>query len=353
VSTLLIFPSCTDEARRFYLAQPDKSSVLASSSVNGDPLDADYVRWRQLPSIRDPQFTDAFATLVKEEGVTRFFSSLVHVHEVVKRVISQRGLAVTLLSADPLNMVLTEVKRTWNDAGALLRSARAINPTMSLTLAQAASVLFHFRNIYGESREDKLAAFMACLDMAPKGDVVEIGALMGKSSFALGLLARFAGIGPVLVVDPFEGGAAVQEDLPPGIVERTLTMSWDTVHKAFLMAVLALFPGEINYLRKPSVAAHPVYAAGATVITPEFGSRTYAGRIAFLHVDGNHDFEAVRLDCALWLPHLAPGGWVCLDDYTWLMGDGPRRVGDELLVRLASRLDRAFVQAGALFLKLR
>jgi len=39
-------------------------------------------------------------------------------------------------------------------------------------------------------------------------------------------------------------------------------------------------------------------------------------------VDGNHDYEHVREDCGLWLPHLAPGGWLILDDYVWFHGDG-------------------------------
>lgn len=38
-------------------------------------------------------------------------------------------------------------------------------------------------------------------------------------------------------------------------------------------------------------------------------------KISLLHVDGNHDYEAVKQDCELWLPKVGLGGYVCFDDY--------------------------------------
>jgi hypothetical protein len=57
----------------------------------------------------------------------------------------------------------------------------------------------------------------------------------------------------------------------------------------------------------------------------------------------------VTRDCALWMPHLARGGWLILDDYVWAHGDGPQRMGDQLL-RDAGRWSRSFVAGKALFL---
>ena len=45
------------------------------------------------------------------------------------------------------------------------------------------------------------------------------------------------------------------------------------------------------------------------------------------------------------------GGWLILDDYFWLHGNGPQRVGDAILTERAADISRAFVCGRALFLK--
>jgi hypothetical protein len=37
--------------------------------------------------------------------------------------------------------------------------------------------------------------------------------------------------------------------------------------------------------------------------------------IDLIHIDGDHSYEAVTLDCELWLPKVVPGGYACFDDY--------------------------------------
>ena len=69
--------------------------------------------------------------------------------------------------------------------------------------------------------------------------------------------------------------------------------------------------------------------------------------------DANHDYVSVDEDCRLWLTHLMPDGWLILDDYVWLHGDGPRRVGDALLDQRAGQISCAFVSGQALFVQLR
>jgi hypothetical protein len=39
-------------------------------------------------------------------------------------------------------------------------------------------------------------------------------------------------------------------------------------------------------------------------------------RIGLLIIDGNHEYESVVLDLALYSPKVLPGGFVFLDDYT-------------------------------------
>jgi hypothetical protein len=353
MNNILIFPSCTDEARQFYKKHADMAHIIASSSVSNDPLDADYPCWRHLPAINSPQFAEAFARLVADEQVGRFYTSLIHVHDAVSAIVRSLGLKVELICADPLSEAMSAIGQTMADAERMLAFVMELEPGSRISTHQAASLLFHCRRIHGESREDKLAGFMACFASAPRGDVVEIGALMGKSSFALGLLAAWHATGSVLVVDPWEGGTAVQEDLPAGLMDRSRSMNWDLIRDGFVAAMLPLAASGVNYARATSQQAHDWYVQGRTVSSPQFGVTEYLGRIGFIHIDGNHNYSEVKRDCDLWLPHVLPGGWLVLDDYTWLMGDGPRRVGDGLLILLSGRLNRAFVCGGALFLQLR
>ncbi|NBQ05037.1 MAG: class I SAM-dependent methyltransferase [Actinobacteria bacterium] len=77
----------------------------------------------------------------------------------------------------------------------------------------------------------------------------------------------------------------------------------------------------------------------------------YERHVAVIHIDGNHDYSSVREDCELWLTRLVPGAWLILDDYIWAHGDGPYRMGNELLRDEVDRIERAFVSGKALFVK--
>jgi hypothetical protein len=75
------------------------------------------------------------------------------------------------------------------------------------------------------------------------------------------------------------------------------------------------------------------------------------GRIALLHIDGNHDAASAEEDVSLWSPLVAPGGWVAIDDYTWRYGDGPKLAGDALLARWGDDVACAYVAGGCLFVQ--
>jgi hypothetical protein len=206
--------------------------------------------------------------------------------------------------------------------------------------------------IYGESNEEKLAAMMGIFASAPAGDVVEIGSLMGRTAFVLLYLARRHRIGPLLTVDPWRSVNAVQRDSPGSI--QALVEEWDfeALRAGFFVNMAPFMAADHAHLRMPSEQAFPVYAEGEPLQAPNSVRVSYSGRIAVLHIDGNHDYEAVRKDCDLWLDRLAPGAWLILDDYVWAHGDGPRRVGDQVLDRYRLQIERAFVCGKALFVKL-
>ncbi len=65
----------------------------------------------------------------------------------------------------------------------------------------------------------------------------------------------------------------------------------------------------------------------------------------------NPPTDLARWDALLDRWTTAPPSWLVLDDYIWAHGDGPYRVGNQLLARQADRIERAFVCGKALFVR--
>jgi hypothetical protein len=107
--------------------------------------------------------------------------------------------------------------------------------------------------------------------------------------------------------------------------------------------------------RTPSATGAAIYrgdADGETVrlLKPRPALKP-SGRIALLHIDGNHDAPCAAEDVALWSPLVPPGGWVVIDDYCWRYGDGPKRAGDALLGHWGDGVARAYVTGDCLFVQ--
>jgi hypothetical protein len=219
---------------------------------------------------------------------------------------------------------------------------------------EVAAVLRMAGHIYGESNEQKIAAMMGIFGSAPKGDVVEVGSLVGKSASVLALLARRYRTGNVLAVDPWLAAAATQHDSPETVrVGLVNEWRWDVLPQDFAINTYPIGIGGINFLQQESVKGCEIYKRDKAVESAVFGRTEYEGRIAVMHIDGNHDYAQVKQDCEAWLPLLERNGWLILDDYIWAHGDGPKRVGDALLQQRASQIERWFECGKALFIKFR
>jgi len=55
-------------------------------------------------------------------------------------------------------------------------------------------------------------------------------------------------------------------------------------------------------------------------------------KIDLLFIDGNHEYEAVKLDYDLWSPLIPSGGKIVLHDVGAKHIDGPRRVASECII---------------------
>lgn len=352
----LIFPALTQAALDYLDAARNRGeAVVAASSVFDAQSEAAFGNLTVLPYVYDSAFREAFLELVGTTGVTRIYSPVASVHAFLGDFIKQERLKVELIGNSPIQQQVEIYRRLRNKAESarpFVQACAAVPNTLSRLNIEA--VLRYAASVYGESNEDKLAAMIGIFASAPKGDVVEIGSLMGKSASVMQYLARYYDVGNVLSIDPLSPETSIQREFPSA-VQHAMDSQWDyeILREAFVVNLLPLAYGRFNYLRMGSERGYDVYQTRKTIDSEEFGEVSYTGAIAVIHIDGNHDFEHVHQDCELWLQSLAPGAWLILDDYIWAHGDGPYRVGNTLLDVRRDDIERAFVCGKALFVKFR
>jgi MMP 1-O-methyltransferase len=138
---------------------------------------------------------------------------------------------------------------------------------------------------------------------------VEIGSYCGRSTVWLGAAARTANT-VVFAVDHHRGSEENQPgwewhdptDVDPRVGKMdTLPMFRATVHDAGLEDVVVAVVGQ-----SPTVA------------------RQWRTPVALLFIDGGHGVEPARLDFELWVPHVAPGGYLAIHDVFENPNDGGR-----------------------------
>lgn len=348
---ILVFPSSTTAALEFLRRCKSMGEVVCgASSLRNDPNTRFYDEWSWLPLITDGEFKTALLDLIAVQRISRIFCPIPVAHKCISDILAGSKVGCKLLPS-PFDSELSRYKNLDKRAlSAIAMAESMIDMELPLSLTQVKAVFNYTDSVWGQCGELKLGALIAVASDAPKGDVVEIGAFLGKSASALAMLAKWNRIGNVIAVDPWAAANAVQKDAPEYVQKLSLGSYWDAIAAQFTVNLMAIGDTGVNYIRDSAEAARNQYSMG-TVHSSEFGSTTCCGSIAVLHIDGNHDYEAVALDADLWLPFVAPKGWVIFDDYLWAHGDGPRRVGDHTLNKFNSNIQTSFVCDGALFIK--
>ena len=347
--SVLVFPGGMPSCLRWARHASDAGiRVVGASSLAHDPARANYAEWTLLPWIGDSGFTDALDCCIREHRIDTIFTS----HPVIWRTLREAG-KVRLEARDPWAADLADYRDYREIAARFQRQplelAAARGPAPAMPLQQLAALVRQFQLIPGQCDHPKLEALTAIFRWMPKGDIVEIGSLWGRSAVALAFLGRHYGIGSLLCVDPWR-----TEELRQGIpaVDADSAQApMDEIFEAFCMN-LAPFQGVVNYSRTRSSVAAERYSSERSFTTRDFGSTLYRGEIALLHIDGNHALDAVREDISLWRRFVCAGGWVVFDDYRWPFGNGPKTAADEFSGGLEPDPAAAFVAGGALFLQI-
>lgn len=141
---------------------------------------------------------------------------------------------------------------------------------------------------------------LAAVAAPAAGAIVEIGSFKGRSTVGLAYVAQRYGLGKVIAVDPHTSPSTTDPDL--GGQESS-------------------FEDFQKNLRRAGVAdAVDTWRAYSREV-----ARAWRGPIRLLWLDGDHVYEAVKEDLALFRRHLVPGSILAMHDVlgTW---EGPLRV---------------------------
>lgn len=360
VPTLLVFPVDVDSVwPTMRVARMLGFRIIAASSVRPPPSGAGADLCIHLPYISDDGFDDALRSALRTHGVTRLVTTHVGVWAHFARLAETDDLIRTAFRGlHPVQgqWQLFEGSRHWarrqradGIAEALAVPSRPAAPPLSE--AEYASLHRGFLRTYGQCDITKLEAFCALARVAPPGDVVELGVFYGRSAYALARLAHAYAIGSTVCVDSWGRVRVTDQGAAAGVLNSAHSAyDQEAVFEEFL-ALATEVPG-MTYIRDEAVVAVEAYrdsAARGRLTAPEVREVPVTGAISVLHVDANHRYDQVRLDVEAWAPLVEPGGWIVIDDYVWAFGDGPRRVGDELVAR--GDFDCAFSWSDSLFLR--
>jgi hypothetical protein len=352
--SVLVFPAGMPNALTWARhAAKDGIRIVGASSLAHDPARHNYPEWISLPWIGEGGFSTALSRALAEHRIDAVFTSHPVVWSVLRELLPKASPDVGLEPVEPWTSELADyrayretARRFASDPLMLVASG---DPAPPMSLPKLAALVRMFQLTPGQCDDAKLEALAAIFAHMPRGDIVEIGTLWGRSAVALAFLASHYEVGNLLCVDPWS-----REEIKQGIPQVDAVFGdapVDEIFEAFRIN-LAPFAGRANYSRARSQVVAEIYAARRYFTTEDFGRTNYAGEIALLHIDGNHALEAVRSDVGVWQRFVCPGGWIVFDDYCWPFGEGPRIASDEFLLQSRGRVATAFVAGGALFANL-
>lgn len=352
--TILVFPSSLEASRNFAEDAKDwDQRVVGASSLENDPYAGMYDHWERLPYIHEPEFIPTLKTIVERYSINSIYTphapSYLRMSEIMQEFPSLR-----LRGDSPYASQMGRVAEGLSTAKTHLKTMESlVGKPVALAPDFVAALIADASLLYGECSLPKMVALCAAFTDAPHGDVVEIGTFFGKSAYIMNRLADRFSLGATIAVDPWNMGMSVQHDSPETIQKLSGMWDWELVFQGFLLNLLTKHAKPFNYLRQSSADAWKSYNGAEEIISKEFGRTPLAGSIAVLHIDGNHDEEAVAEDYVLWSSRLCDGGWIIFDDYEWSQGNGPRVVADRVRAQCGSRVMTYFVAGGAAFMKIR
>jgi predicted O-methyltransferase YrrM len=144
-----------------------------------------------------------------------------------------------------------------------------------------------------DEEAEKLFFLSAFQDL--KGDIVEIGSWLGKSTVHLAKGCQLSGNGVVHAVDIFKGNVG-KESMYNAPLNKNET-------------IISRFKKNIRIAKvNKNIVIHAMTSAEA--------SKKVNNKLRLIFIDGCHDYEFVNEDIQLWSKKLRKNGIIVLDDFT-------------------------------------
>ncbi len=328
--------------------------VIGASSLGYDPSREKYPAWVHLPYVTDQAFNQALKKAVEVFGIGEIYTPNIVVWNYLNQSLENLIPGVALANTSPVDELLSGYRVALAKARHILANPLSltsdVSPRPLLSEIDVAALSRYADLIPGMCDDDKIRALINIARYSVNADIVEIGSWWGKSAYILARLAQSFGIGKLLCVDPWSNAHLVQNE---SIVDGgSSQVDAEEALTVFQIGLLPFNANHMNYLRMTSVEGATHYGSRQPISTKAFGTTEYTGKIAILHIDGNHAYEAVKTDVDSWGSFVVGGGWIIFDDYVWHYGNGPQKVGDAFLESNRFRVATAFVMGTALFIQL-
>jgi hypothetical protein len=165
-----------------------------------------------------------------------------------------------------------------------------------------AQVVNALKNVQGWCDDDKLWQIYMYVYFTRPTLGIEIGVFGGKSLFAAGMAMNDSTGAPLYGVDPWAPYVQEGKDTDP--------RDWEALYQSVLKNRDRLKLHRISLCRETSKAFH---------------ARKYY--TDYLHIDGNHSYEAAKDDMRRWIPQCTNGATVIIDDLMW---PGVKKAFDEM-----------------------
>ncbi len=352
---IIVFPSGMPESVTFIQNNADKE-LIGASAISNDKTNDLYSQWQYLPYVDTAEFDSALLSLIRKTEPDEIYCPHRFASYYVKKTIKNNGIKIKLIGTgdEKIAHFKQQQESQWYQSYKEITLKYSIQNKNRLSKTEVIAVIRHSLAIPGETGEEKIIALLAIGHLIPVGDVVEIGCLYGRTSFVFGWLAQRYNIGATLCVDPWSTEAAIHEDTSSMARDAIReNYEYNSIFQLFKENLIPSFYKTVNYLRSTSHEAAITFSNNKRITTSEFGETQYAQNISCLHIDGNHDFSAVLDDLMQWNFLLNGNAWLILDDYNWPFGDGPKKVGDEVLKTNQEAIEYSFISGDALFIRLK
>lgn len=348
-TSFLILPCNTSQALAFAVRQRNEGHrVIGASSLPVENTQGYYDDYIKLPWLTEAAFDQALLGALEATQCRYIYAPQYGIYDRIRGLLADFAHSATLVPLPETDMDALQFAAIYARASDY---AKFINQDTErpLSLAWITSLLTHFIQIPGQCSEEKFCALLYAGLCFPRGDVVEIGSFYGKSAFVLGAIARLRQSGKLLCIDPWHENKVPQKRVHEVLKTMNQRRERSTVHARFVNYLLPYLYDNMNYLQMTSEQAHTLYQHNTVISSDAFGQTDYAGKIACLHIDGNHDIEFVSQEIAQWAGYIVPGGWIIFDDYYWCYGDGPKQAADAYIATHQQHIRQCFVCGGALF----